>query len=290
MACGIAQCSISTGDTDSSDEMSLARIENDPFGKMTVAHVYRVLFRVGQIDRKYLGIETMLKQLSTVPRWGIYAGLSAVFVLSVLMMKSVNDSLQIFASLPAVGALFAALLQIFRDEASHEKALLQITAQNSFSLGATSHMANVAFDKHSEFCESYISEMYTTLNTLTRDLVTKEALEHAGSLAKIRREFAVWLNKELEEKLKHFERAIREIGAGGATERSSDIIQDTGKHELLVSKVLAIIGEDEYRGEPLDKDLAIATIIQKLREVLGTEELAKVRGILVERTLSNIDN
>lgn len=232
----------------------------------------------------------MITRLPTGLRWRTYTCLFAVFVASILLMIFYDGIFQEFASIPAAGALCAALLQIFRDEASHEKALLQMTAQNSFSLGATSHMANVAFDKHSEFCEAYTKELYTALNTLIRDLVSQDALEHARNLVEIRREYAVWLNVGLENKLERFERAIREIGAGGTTENSSGTVRNPEKHQDLVCKVLSIIGEEEYRGVPLDNDLAVTTIIQKLREVLGTEELAKVRGRLVKKALDTVED
>ena len=60
---------------------------------------------------------------------------------------------------PAIGSLFLALFQIFRDMAAHEKAVGLLELQNNFALGAMSHLANVAFDKHVSFCEKYAEEM-----------------------------------------------------------------------------------------------------------------------------------
>jgi hypothetical protein len=42
----------------------------------------------------------------------------------------------------------------------------QAEAQNAFSMGATSHMATVAFDKHIGFCEEYVEQMSKALYTL----------------------------------------------------------------------------------------------------------------------------
>ena len=39
-------------------------------------------------------------------------------------------------------------------------------AKNRFTVGAASHMANVAFDKHVQFCEAYSGEMFSALTTL----------------------------------------------------------------------------------------------------------------------------
>ena len=77
-----------------------------------------------------------------------------------------RSTLQHVVALPAFGAFFAALLKIFLDLLAHDRALLLLEAQNAFSIGATSHMAIVAFDKHVTFCEEYLGEMYQTLSTL----------------------------------------------------------------------------------------------------------------------------
>lgn len=64
-----------------------------------------------------------------------------------------NDVSRIVAAFPAVGAVFVAVFQVFRDQLAHDREVSLQTTQNSFAIGATSHMANVAFDKHVAFSE-----------------------------------------------------------------------------------------------------------------------------------------
>lgn len=120
--------------------------------------------------------------------------LAIIFVASlVLIFFAPVDIVRQVAGIPAVGALVAALFSIFKDQVAHERAVLLLEAENAFSMGATSHMANVAFDKHVSFCEEYVEEMFKTLSTLFQEGPTEKAMEHAGALYQIRRRWALWL-------------------------------------------------------------------------------------------------
>ena len=50
-------------------------------------------------------------------------------------------------------------------EFAHQNSVLLGEMQNAFSLGATSHMAAVAFDKHIEFCEEYVAAVSNVLQS-----------------------------------------------------------------------------------------------------------------------------
>ncbi|MBI4795496.1 MAG: hypothetical protein HY790_06595 [Deltaproteobacteria bacterium] len=71
----------------------------------------------------------------------------------------VDSLLREISKIPSVGALFVALFQLFRDEAAFEKQRALQADQQYFQIGATSHMANVAFDKHAAFSEEYIAQV-----------------------------------------------------------------------------------------------------------------------------------
>lgn len=58
----------------------------------------------------------------------------------------------------------------------------QREAQNIFSIGATSHMATVAFDKHILFCEAYGKEVSKALQFLAQGGDPQEPLD-VGSLS-----------------------------------------------------------------------------------------------------------
>jgi hypothetical protein len=67
--------------------------------------------------------------------------------------------------------------------------------QNTFSTGATSHMATVAFEKHIGFCGAYGKEVSKALQSLAQETTSQELLD-VGSLSRIRQEWALWLTNE----------------------------------------------------------------------------------------------
>ncbi len=79
-------------------------------------------------------------------------GISAVFLASIAayILLPHGELIQQLASVPLVGSLVVALVQVLRDQARHERETTLQEYQNRFALGASSHMADVAFDKHVE--------------------------------------------------------------------------------------------------------------------------------------------
>jgi hypothetical protein len=141
---------------------------------------------------------------------------------------------------------------------AHERSVLLAERQNAFSIGATSHMATVAFDKHIGFCEEYVEAMSIALYTLIEG-GTKEKPPGAREFFRIRQKWALWLTDEIEVKLDRFERDIAKIGAD--------------------AQVL------DANGTPVSNELSIKRVIADLREVLATEELTALRNELVLRSL-----
>ena len=112
-----------------------------------------------------------------------------------------------------VGQSLARDLKAFELNLQKAHAVERDEAKNRFTVGATSHMADVAFDKHVEFCEDYVAEMQRALTTLFRRGPHQEALIHADSLSIIRERWTVWLTPEIETELGKFEGALRTIGS-----------------------------------------------------------------------------
>jgi hypothetical protein len=131
-------------------------------------------------------------------------------------------------------------------------------------VGATSHMATVAFDKHIGFCEEYVAEMYKALHTLVEDRGTEELVD-ARRFSQIRQKWALWLTHEIESKLDQFELKITQIIGGTA--------QDV-----------------DANGAPVSNERSIAGNIADLREVLRTEELTALRNELVIRSSRKPDH
>ncbi len=157
-----------------------------------------------------------------------YSAIAVIFMASFAFYywNPSSAAIQFLASIPLVGSLIAALVQILRDQAAHERAMLVLAEQNRFSLGASSHMANVAFDKHVEFSEEYAKEVHKALTTLFREGPTPEVLRHTGALYALQQKYAVWLTPKVERDLETFESALRRIGANAGYVRDAPSAED----------------------------------------------------------------
>jgi hypothetical protein len=150
---------------------------------------------------------------------------------------------------------------IEQQKSQHSKELL--AAQNVFSVGVTSHMATVAFNKHIEFCEEYVKEMSEALHALIQNGKPEETLD-TRRLSPIREKWALWLTHEIENKLDEVERRIRLVGG------SAQVLEPDGTPASNAGTIAGII-----RG-----------VIAFLRgEVLRTEELTALRNELVKCSL-----
>ena len=89
----------------------------------------------------------------------IYLLLALVFVVfgALATIPTFGDVTRAVTALPAAAAVIAAIFQLVRDQAAHDRAIVLQAAQNGFAVGATSHMASVAFDKHVGFSEEYVT-------------------------------------------------------------------------------------------------------------------------------------
>jgi len=219
-----------------------------------------------------------------------YIALGVVFVASVTaaLLLPVAETIRVLAAVPAIASLFGALLQIFRDRIAHERSLWILEAQNSFSMGATSHMAEVAFDKYSQFCEEYVAEMFRALTTLNRDGPRPTVLPHASALSEIRKKWSLWLTPALEAKLDPFEAALRKMGA------SAYLLESVPGHpeaiKIMYSLFAEILGFEKWEETPISGDLTVTAVINRLREVLGTDELNLLQSELVRRALAKMQD
>jgi len=218
-----------------------------------------------------------------------YITLGIVFVASMAaaLLLPFGESIRALAAVPAIGSLFGALFQLARDRIAHERSLLVLESQNTFSIGATSHMAGVAFDKYSAFCEEYVAEMFNALTTLGREGPRKTALQHADALLGIRRKWAIWLTPAVDKELEPFEKALRTIGASAWVQEQAP---GEGDIKEMFSTFAKVIGLDRWHNEPLTDELTVTAAINRLRRVLGTEELNRLRSDLVRRALQNLGN
>ena len=217
--------------------------------------------------------------------WSIYSVLFIVIVLSIVftMVLPAEDIMKYVYSSPGILALLGVLYQLLRDDTKHQKELIRQHDQQAFDLGATTHMADVVFDKHVLFCEEYMKEMLKAMETLFRKGLSSEGLDLASSLLKIRIYHATWLTNEIDEKLQKIEQAIRAIGAAAAyydIDPKKAVASGEVDEKLdILKKVL------NFSKETPDPDIAIETGIKQVRNILGIEGLTNLRRKLITEGL-----
>lgn len=224
--------------------------------------------------------------------WKVYTVAACVLTLSFVTAWTLptTEILRGIISLPGVGALFAALYQIVRDQAAHERALELLEKQQLFNLGTTSHMANVAFDKHVQFSEQYITKMQQGLTELFQKGPTKESLKFSGDLADIRRSFLAWITKDLKDKIAPFEDALYKIGASNIILDSLPVgkARDREVEQMyqIFSDVLGLPKENASLNERVAPD----RILSHLQHLLGVEHLSRLRAAVIKQAIDTLES
>ena len=223
-----------------------------------------------------------------------YVVLATVFILSIgtfFLLPDVDDLIGGIIAAPGATALLAALFQLMRDEADYEKKLEAQHREFQFTLGAASHMANAAFDKHVEFCEKYMKELHKTVQTLYQKGETPVALEHASVLYTLRQDYATWLTDSINTDLLEFESALRQLGADahfievtanreGQNEQRSLRID---RNFDLFSRIFGLKNSNDIQEESM-----VDALKTKVRAILGVEELTRLREHLVKQASNAI--
>jgi hypothetical protein len=225
--------------------------------------------------------------------WPVYIVLAIVAAVSfgAALFLPTADILRWVSGVPALVALIGIVLQIFRDHEQHKKALAIQRDQQHFILGVTSHMANVAFDKHVEFCEGYISKMQETLSMLFREGPTRKCIELSSNLAGIRLSFRTWLTSDIQDKILPFEDALTKIaskhieleglGVGNKRNQVVEEMHDTFADVLGLSRL-------EGRGNN-DEEIAARRIMDHLQAILGVKQLVQLRITLVDEAVKTLE-
>lgn len=216
-----------------------------------------------------------------------YIVLLGIFVLSICSVLIVGEdsALQGFLGAPAVLALFGGLFQLLRDQATHEQTLERQSKEMRFAVGTASHMANRAFDKHSEFCKKYMEEIHNTVSTLFREGDTERALDHAAALWTLRQKYAVWLTDEMNAELDRFEGGVRKLGANAHfVQVTTGERHHNEKRALKIDENFqlfgSILGLDGI-GEEIDEHMTVEAVKRTVRGILGIEELSRLRAKLI---------
>lgn len=222
--------------------------------------------------------------------WKLYIMLLALVAVSFVTtwLLPVSEAFKGISAVPGVGALLMMLFQIWRDQLTYERQKELQRKQMIFNLSVTSHMANVAFDKHVQFCEKYIAQMHKGLIHLFREGPREDALSLASELLKIRGEFRTWMTDDITQKILPYEQALRKIGVRAGRlerlpvgEKRSKVVDEMSK---IFSDVIGIKDNEDY----VDETIATEKIITHLQQVLGIQELTKLRQKLIKDAIDSI--
>ncbi|NTW32206.1 MAG: hypothetical protein HGB12_06225 [Bacteroidetes bacterium] len=219
-----------------------------------------------------------------------YLILGVLFLVSLASVSYLpgNEISKIISSLPAFGAVIAALFKLLSEQLQHDRIASLQAAQQSFALGTTSHMATVAFDKHVLFVEEYISEMLKTLSTLFKNGPDKIVLKHQNNLSQIRQKSAAWLTIEIDNELEKFEAVLHKIGTSAF---ALEVNHESSNRQDAIDKMYRLFSDviemDNNNLTKVNSQWAIASIINKLRQILGINELTELRKKLINQSLSN---
>jgi hypothetical protein len=185
-----------------------------------------------------------------------------------------------------VVALVGALFQLFRDQAAHEKELWRQRDDQHFQIGVTSHMSNVVFDKHVVFCEAYMTKVRETVDTLIREHANVEAVDRANELSRIRIQHSTWVTATMSARLSQFEDAIRNMGAEAHFVKTTADSphyseQRTAASQFVYTEFKRIL--PQYFGKVAEDGIGSETIEERVREMLGVDQLVDMRTALIAR-------
>ena len=222
--------------------------------------------------------------------WKVYVASAIVFAVSFTIAWTLptTDVLRGILGIPGVGALFVALYQLFRDQAAHERTLELQEKQQLFNLGVTSHMAQVAFDKHVQFSEQYVKRMQEGLTDLFQKGPPGESLRFYNDLVDIRLSFRVWITEDIETKVMPFEAAILQIGGLGIALNGLTPGEQRTQWVDEMYKAFSGVAGLEHEGQ-IDEKIAPRKIMSHLQSLLGVEQLSRLREATVQSAIDALN-
>lgn len=215
-------------------------------------------------------------------------GIGVVCAILVLVFRNLYVISSLFA-VPAIGGLCAALLQIIRDNAMHERELIRVESQGAFTMGGASHMSILVFDKHITFCEEYIGSLHDIIQSLFEKGPNPGALENAATLARIRKKHTLWIPDDVNRELIEFEDKLYTLGT-----KEAFIHATIGANHCREKRNAEIESSFEIFDQILGLDKsknassAIANAIALVKKILGVSELYELRKKMTSVALKRI--
>lgn len=207
-------------------------------------------------------------------------GLSIVVIVASAMLViflPVSDETKTMFSLPGIAGLFSLLVQGWRDQMSHERALELQKKQHEFDLSIASHMASVVFDKQVEFCEKYSKKLHAIVRQLFQEGPSGKSMLYESELHDIRIEYAPWISKDLTHKITPFESALREIGALDMLEKQIPNDPNRSKHIDRMYGIYAKFLGVSMEGIPREPESAADAVLEHFTDILNVFDLEILR-------------
>ena len=222
--------------------------------------------------------------------WRVYIGAIGVFVVAfaAAWILPTTEILRGIMSLPGVAALLAAVYQLIRDQAAHERAVDLQQRRQLFNLGVASHMAKVAFDKHVQFFEQYITKMQQGLTQLFATGPPGESLRFCSELVEIRLSFRAWITEDIESRVMPFEDALRQMGA---RKIALEGLSPGPERSRVVNEIFQIFSDvvGLKREGQIDETLAPRRIMSHLQDLLEVQQLSRLRRAVVQGAIDALE-
>ncbi|MDD5589805.1 MAG: hypothetical protein PHQ47_01355 [Candidatus Portnoybacteria bacterium] len=211
---------------------------------------------------------------------------------AVALFLPISEVIKDVALIPGLGSLFLLIVQLWKDERAHDRAIELQNKQQDFILGTASHMADVVYDKHVAFCEAYIGRVQNALMEMLRDGPSEKTMNIGSELVRIRKQHSTWLTTEIEEKLNPFEMELINIGAEMHRLRLEDKFTGEERKEI-VDRVFKSFGLVVGHGHALDEkevSVKIDTVIEEIRKILGINLLIELRNKITRLAIERIES
>jgi transcription termination factor NusB len=219
--------------------------------------------------------------------WKSYVIAAIIMAVSFLgaWLLPIPDIFKGAVAVPGGVSLIGALYQMFRDEAAYQKQAELQRQQQIYNLSVTSHMANIAFDKHVEFCEAYINKMNDGIRKLLSEGPKPEALSFAKDLTQLRIKYMPWLTEDIVKKISKYEDQLGKIGFKCG---SLDCAKFDDKLRAKLYDEIDNIFSEVVRGTNEDEESMSDKIVTHLQELLGIKELTMLRQNVIKEALKSI--
>jgi len=194
--------------------------------------------------------------------------LAAIFILGAVIY--------VFAGQPVAAGAFSlsaaiSILSLVQKMESDRK-------NRELSLGVSSPMAKVVFEKYALFCEEYLNALNEAIASLMREGPQMKAVgEVLIKLQDSRRKYEIWIEDETVEVIGRLETGLLEIWKKENSLKNTPVGDERAK---LVNEVYdlfsRVLGLAMQNGQ-IDESIAIKTIKDEIKKRLGVANIHKLR-------------